>query len=112
MDRSPVSPAPAQPKRYLSPQEFSQLSGLSLATIHRYLNSGKVPFVQPGGPRSRILIPCDALETATTAASAMPSSPIAANAAPETPPPSTPHRLSGPRPRWAREGTAPTTKKS
>ena len=56
---------PAASKRVrglLSPKEFSQLSGLSLATVHRYLKAGKLPFLQPGGPRSRVLIPSDALQ--------------------------------------------------
>lgn len=98
-------------KRYLSPLEFSHLSGLSLATVHRYLKSGKIPRRQPGGHRSRILIPVDALET--------PSSPepaLAGAAAPATsaepataaePSPSV--LLPGPRPKWTRQaGPIPT----
>ncbi|WP_423785779.1 helix-turn-helix domain-containing protein [Gimesia maris] len=41
---------------FLSPEEFAQFSGLSLPTIHRYLKSGHLPFIQPGGFRCRILI--------------------------------------------------------
>ena len=47
--------------QYLSPEQFSELSGLSIATIRRYVRACKLPFVQPGGPRGRILIPADAL---------------------------------------------------
>jgi hypothetical protein len=46
---------------HVSPQEFSDQSGLSIASVRRYLRDGKLPFVQPGGPRGRVLIPTDAL---------------------------------------------------
>ncbi len=45
---------------FLSPAEFAQFSGLSLPTIHRYRKSGRLPFIQPGGFRCRILIPKNA----------------------------------------------------
>src|SRR5690348_3372943 len=51
-------------KRFLSPKEFSELSGLSLATIHRYIKNGKLPYRQPAGPRGRILIPAEVLAIA------------------------------------------------
>jgi hypothetical protein len=97
-------PAPAQPKRYLSPQEFSQLSGLSLTTVHRYLRSGKLRHLQLAGPRSRILIPIDALEASTVATPgpAAAETTAAATSSANLPPPATLSRLSGPRPRWAR----------
>ena len=47
--------------KHLSPWEFSQQSGLSIASVRRYLRDGKLPFAQPGGPRGRILMPADAL---------------------------------------------------
>jgi hypothetical protein len=47
--------------KHVSPQEFSDQSGLSIASVRRYLRDGKLPFVQPGGPRGRVLIPTDAL---------------------------------------------------
>jgi hypothetical protein len=47
--------------KHVSPQEFSDQSGLSIASVRRYLRGGKLPFVQPGGPRGRVLIPADAL---------------------------------------------------
>jgi hypothetical protein len=46
---------------HVSPQEFSDPSGLSIASVRRYMRDGKLPFVQPGGPRGRVLIPTDAL---------------------------------------------------
>ena len=42
---------------YLTPEEFAHLSGLSLSTVRRYLADGRLPKVQPGGPRCRVLIP-------------------------------------------------------
>src|SRR4051794_22015598 len=66
--------------KHLSPQEFSEQSGLSIASVRRYLRDGKLPFAQPGGPRGRILIPPDAL--ARLAAHRMENSsrpPLAAN---------------------------------
>jgi hypothetical protein len=60
--------------RFLSPQEFSQLSGLSLATVHRYLKNGKLLYRQPAGRRGRVLIPSNALATlACTTSQPMPA---------------------------------------
>ena len=89
---------------YLSPQEFSRLSGLSLATVHRYLKKGRLPYRQPAGPRGRILIPADVLEAASPGAPGkVPSDPAAASAAPGTnQPQETPERRSGPPPKWTR----------
>jgi excisionase family DNA binding protein len=81
-------------RRFLSPGEFSALSGLSLATVHRYLKSGRLPYWQPRGRRGRILIPADALQT------------LAKDSLQPDPDPTMPapcmdtNRLSGPRPRW------------
>lgn len=48
---------------FISPAEFAKLSGLSLATVWRYLAAGRIPKTQPGGRRCRILIPRSALST-------------------------------------------------
>jgi hypothetical protein len=106
------SPAPAQPKRYLSPQEFSQLSGLSPATVHRYLRSGKLRHLQPAGPRGRILIPIDALDIPTGAPTGSAPEPTATSATStaNSPPPATPRQLPGPRPLWTRRGGASPNK--
>jgi hypothetical protein len=106
------SPAPAQPQRYLSPQEFSRFSGLSLATVHRYLRRGKVRYLQPAGPRGRILIPIDALELFAAAAPAplLVEATAGASSAISDSPATTLRRLSGPRPLWTRRGgRSPTT---
>ena len=91
-------------RRYLSPQEFSELSGLSLSTVRRYLRNGRLPYRQPAGRRGRILIPAAALELSSAATP--PGETSQARAAPSTPattlPPVTPARPPGPRPRWTR----------
>ena len=106
--RSTQTGAP-QARRYLSPQEFSGLSGLSLATVRRYLRNGKLPYRQPAGHRGRILIPADALDLLLAATS--PEEPSQAPQVPPTTPrpqpPVTPTRPSGPRPKWTRLARAP-----
>jgi hypothetical protein len=88
---------------YLSPQEFSGLSGLSLATVHRYLREGRLPYRQPAGHRGRILIPADALELVHPATSSdeRPQAPEV-RSTPERAQAATPARPSGPRPKWTR----------
>jgi hypothetical protein len=88
---------------YLSPAEFSECSGLSLATIYRRVRDRSLPSAQPGGPRTQVLIPIDALRPAARpteseprpSASAVPTGP--ANAEPIPPVP-----LPGPAPKWRR----------
>jgi hypothetical protein len=108
MANPPTRAADDQPRRYLSPQEFSRLSGLSLATVHRYLRSGKLPCRQPGGHRGRILISADALEADSGA-----GAPDLTSTGPvDAPRPAPATRLSGPRPRWARQARRPKAKES
>ena len=96
---------------YVSPREFARLSGLSLATIHRYVKCGKLPCCQPGGRRARLLIPIDALQglalqsPSTERAPAAQVSPMAtAPIRNELPGPT---RLAGPVPRWMRSAPRP-----
>jgi hypothetical protein len=84
--------------QFLSPKQFAAASGLSIATVRRYLDSGDIQSRQPAGKRHRILIPRSEInrvhsETAATA-SVIPSqsSPL--------PRPSRPK--AGPQPRWRR----------
>lgn len=80
---------------YCSPKEFSLRSGLSLATIYRHLRNGSLPFVQLGGFRHRILIPCDALDQIRQATTVeLPSIPEGVAESPKFAP------LSGPKPQW------------
>jgi len=47
---------------FVTPNEFVKLSGLSLSSVWRYLADGRLPKVQPGGHRGKVLIPRDALK--------------------------------------------------
>lgn len=48
-------------QEYVSPIEFGKIAGLSLATVRRYVKEGRLPSLQPGGKRCRVLIPRSAL---------------------------------------------------
>ena len=90
---------------YLSPEQFAQLSGYSLSTVHRYLKRGLLPKVQPGGPGCKVLIPRNALDSLTPGLNATTagSDPAVVSEAslPVTPATTeTPSRLSGPCPAW------------
>jgi len=75
----------------LSVNDFAILSGLSLSTIRRYVADGRLPSIQLGGPRCRVLIPRDALLQVAKAESAAPlrATPLAEKKA-----------ISGPIPLW------------
>jgi len=89
------------PRSHYSVQEFSKIVGISQASIHRYKKAGTLRTIQLGGPRSRILIPADALERylATTAAPSQ-DKPISSVSVDIPSAEST--RRSGPAPRWRR----------
>jgi len=85
---------------FLSVRDFCSLSGLSAATVRRYLRDGKLPHVQVT-ERHRILIPRNALQS-------IPGTPA------ERPPPDAhrvptnggrPVRLSGRAPNWMADPT-------
>lgn len=64
LDR-PAGPAEGEVgslRRYLSIDEYVQVSGLSAATIRRRIKARQLPSFQPGGLGTKILIPTDALE--------------------------------------------------
>jgi excisionase family DNA binding protein len=104
------NPVDNSSRRYLSPEEFNQLTGLSLATVRRYLKNGKLPFLQPGGRRGRILIPVDALAGLPLVVSgATPISDLAACSPPQTEIQNKPARIPGPQPRWTRRRYAQGT---
>jgi len=56
------SPEPVE-QRYFSPDQFAEMSGLSIATVRRYLATGKISSIQPGGCRCRKLIPVSVLDS-------------------------------------------------
>ncbi len=53
----------AAPERaYLSVTQFCELTGLSSSTVRRRIADCSIRTFQPGGPRSRVLIPTDQLD--------------------------------------------------
>jgi len=75
------------------------MTGLSSATFWRRVHDGSIPIWQPGGRRTRVLIPIEALQTGR-----MPgATPIPAAAQAAQPAPLQRH---GPAPRWLRDHTA------
>lgn len=47
---------------FVSPITFVRLTGLPMSTVRRYLDDGRLPKVQSGGPQSRVLIPRSEVE--------------------------------------------------
>ena len=81
----------AENKKLLGIKELSQRYGLSISTIRRLKDAGKIPFLQPAGKCGRLLFPADAIEQAARA-SEPPGAPIADAERPT--------RLSGRQPKW------------
>jgi hypothetical protein len=77
--------------QYVTVAELSRRSRLSVATLHRLKDAGKIPFYQPGGKGSRLLFPADAIERAADAAQR--EQPTAANE-------NESQHLNGPCPAW------------
>ena len=100
----PDEPVGATEIEYLSPQQFACLSGLSNATVRRYLADGRLPKIQPGGQRCRVLIPRDALNASFRPQSmtkAEGEASVQRDARPEEICNSnSPPKSSGPTPRW------------
>jgi hypothetical protein len=91
--------------KYLSPQQFSDLSGLSIATVRRYLKAGMLSFVQPAGPRGRILIQSDALAVQTTPTDITSTPHFPSTQSCNSNKAADAQRRSGPLPRWMEEST-------
>jgi len=94
--RNPSVLASSVGRRFLSVPEVCAMTGLSASTVRRLIRDRKLDTFQPGGPRSRVLIPRDAIDRFASAP--------AASTAPLSESPATPAsgRLSGPAPRWRR----------
>jgi excisionase family DNA binding protein len=95
---------PSRQSHFVGVEEFAERSLLSVSTVRRRINDGSLPYVQPGGFRTRILIPADALtallhgsQQGSTASE--PRREYSSNSSEVTP-----ERLPGPEPRWARIG--------
>jgi excisionase family DNA binding protein len=91
---------PDGPAALFSPAEFARYSGLSIATVRRYLASGKLPKIQPKGARGRVLIPREALTASCQSAGG--NAECAGTVIPESAVESSPASKRGPAPRWRR----------
>lgn len=93
-------------KQYLDVNEFSQLTGLSAATIRRRVRDGSIKAYQPGGPNKKLLIPRDALEAGTTTGRVDPGPGRSSTPMPSDDPwqPSRSRPPRGPPPRWFSDG--------
>lgn len=89
---------------YLSVEEFSVASSLSVSTVRRRIKDGTLLAFQPGGRKSRLLIPRDALVRPAEASSQLPASKEPAQT-PHIAPPATSPSLAGPPPGWMRRST-------
>lgn len=72
--------------KYLTEQQLSDLSGISVATIRRYKAKGQIEFFQPGGKGCAVRYPADALHKTNNS--------LLSSA------PDKPRKLSGPLPKW------------
>src|SRR5258708_2337474 len=91
-----------QASRFLSIAELARQSGLSISTIDRRVKDGSIPFIQPGGPRTRKFFRADVLErlashVPTSSGSAAPASSTANDSAYHQ---DAPAKIAGPRPKW------------
>ena len=90
-------------RKHLSPAEFAVESGLSLATVRRYLKSGRLPKVQFGGFRCRVLIPREALQLAAGSLGTGAAGEAASGNSPSTTAPKPSNRRR--KPRWLTQQT-------
>src|ERR1043165_4231033 len=89
------SPLPERQSRcYLTYEELSELTGLSLSTLRRRVKDGSLPCFQSGGPRTRVIFAANVIDLLIQ------STPADLEANCETPQPQ-PKPL-GPRPKWQR----------
>lgn len=82
----------------LTIEEFARRTSLSVSTIRRRIKDGQLPFWQPGGPGTRLLLPANSLPFQPAAT--LPATRPVESANPSTNRASS--RLSGPLPRWKR----------
>lgn len=86
---------------YLTIAQFAAYSGLSDKTIRRRIAEHQLPFHQPGGMGTKIVLPVDALDRAaaarTSSAMASPDDSFTPSTEQEIP---SRRLLPGPKPRW------------
>jgi excisionase family DNA binding protein len=100
-NRSPLADSPSNSIQkpggtpvYLTYEELSGLTGISQSTLRRRVKDGTLPFFQPGGRRTRVVFPADAVERIIRAIPLPPEVDL-------PPSPKTTHR--GPAPKWLRD---------
>jgi hypothetical protein len=81
--------------QFLTVDQFAAQSGMSVATIRRYIRTGKLECLQPGGFRCRVAIPRTALMSAIFNADSLPPTNSKEVNIKN-------RKLSGPTPRWRR----------
>ena len=86
----------------LSYEELSVQTGLSLSTLRRRVKEGKLPCIQPGGRRTRIVFPVDVVERLLQHASNS-SETATVPPAPKPARPAANPTHHGPRPKWLRD---------
>jgi excisionase family DNA binding protein len=89
-----VEPKSGPTRQYLTITEVSERTTLSVSTIQRLCRKGKLPYFQPGGPRTRLLFPPDVIEQAVKLAQ------DASLPAPDPPVAASPTPSRGPKPKW------------
>jgi excisionase family DNA binding protein len=82
-------------QRCLSIKELSAHTGLSESTIRRRVKDGTLPFIQPGGPRTRVVFPADIQERLLSSAEPTTKSTEGQPSIDSSPP-----AKRGPRPKW------------
>jgi excisionase family DNA binding protein len=85
-------------RRHLSPDEFAQVTGMSVKTVRRRLKAGKLPADQSGGPGTLWLIDYDAFLAQISNGVSKPLH--SKSALPEAS--EREEKISGPRPKWTR----------
>jgi excisionase family DNA binding protein len=96
------SPAPLLASRvYLGYAEIAAQTGISLSTLRRRVKEGRLPFIQPGGRRTRIVFPADVIERLLqNAGNAAETTPVSSTEPARSAAKPTHH---GPRPKWLQD---------
>jgi excisionase family DNA binding protein len=64
-----IKATPPVSQGYIDKRELASRTGLSVSTIQRYIDAGKIQCYQPGGKHCRVLFPANAVEVARRIAS-------------------------------------------
>ena len=93
-------------QRYISIQDLSEISGLSVSTLRRRVLDGSLAAAQPGGRRTRLLFPVDILDRLMPTKDQAATEPLAVttdfSAVARTQ-----ESIPGPKPKWTRSQTHP-----